>query len=281
VQGELDYKYVGGEATFNAMTSEQGLNGFTFLDSKKDFIALAQGTTNPKRVVGIAQVASTLQASRTALDNANTPSGMGYITNTPDLATMSLGALNVLSQDPDGFFVMIEGGAVDWMGHANNMPRFIEEQTDFNNAVDAVIEWVENNSNWDETLLIITSDHECGGIWGEGSWTNSRGGPIANERTDTSLEAARFDPSEDTFNAFLAVQDNGKGNMPGYQFSSRNHTNDLVPLWAIGKGADKFNQFVRTDVKAAELWGKTYNWDGHYIDNTAVFQVMYDKLMNQ
>ncbi|MEM0911617.1 MAG: alkaline phosphatase, partial [Pseudomonadota bacterium] len=47
VQGELDYKYVGGEATFNAMTSEQGLNGFTFLDSKKDFIALAQGTTNP------------------------------------------------------------------------------------------------------------------------------------------------------------------------------------------------------------------------------------------
>jgi alkaline phosphatase len=49
---------------------------------------------------------------------------------------MSVGALNVLAQDEDGFFVMIEGGAVDWMGHGNNMPRFIEEQIDFNEAVE-------------------------------------------------------------------------------------------------------------------------------------------------
>ena len=169
---EAAYKYVGGSETLAAMTSPNGLNGFTFVDAKADFEALAAGENLPEKVVGIARAGSTLQASRENLADANTPSGMAYNPIVPDLATMSLAALNVLAQDVDGMFLMIEGGAIDWMGHANNMPRYIEEQIDFNLAVDAVVEWVEANSSWDETLLIVTSDHECGGIWGAGTWTN-------------------------------------------------------------------------------------------------------------
>lgn len=271
---EPEYKYVGGEEVYAKLISSAGVNGFKFIDDKVDFESLAAGKNVPERVIGIARTDSTLQASRESHGTADTPSGMAYNQNVPDLATMSKGALNVLSKDEDGFFVMIEGGAVDWMGHANNMPRYIEEQVDFNLAVEAVIEWVEKNSNWDETILIITSDHECGGIWGEGTWTNSEGGAIASDRTDELLEAARFDPSEDVFNDYLSVQDKGKGKIPGFQFASRNHTNELVPLWVIGKGGERFAQFTRTDVKAAELWGEPYSWDGHYVDNTAVFEVM-------
>ncbi|MEM6939804.1 MAG: alkaline phosphatase [Pseudomonadota bacterium] len=271
---EADYKYVGGSETLSALTSDDGFSGFTFIDAKADFEALASGEILPDRVVGIARAGSTLQASREDLDPADTPSGMAYNPIVPDLATMSLGALNVLSQDADGMFLMIEGGAVDWMGHRNNMPRFIEEQIDFNLAVDAVIDWVEANSNWEETLLIATSDHECGGIWGEGTWTNGTGGAVAQERTDEALIAARFDPTEDVFNTYLAVQNRGAGKMPGYMWSSRNHTNELVPLWALGAGAERFTQFSRTDLTAAELWGTAYGWDGDYIDNTAVFTVM-------
>ncbi|NQZ47250.1 MAG: hypothetical protein HRT63_06960, partial [Erythrobacter sp.] len=128
--------------------------------------------------------------------------------------------------------------------------------------------------SWDETLVIITSDHECGGIWGEGTWTNSEGGAVAAERSYTAIEAARFNPADDTFNAFLAVQDRGKGNMPGYQFASGNHTNELVPLWALGKGAGMFAQFARSDRRAAGLWGAPYGWNGDYVDNTVVFEVM-------
>ena len=273
-EGEDAYRFVGGPDTLTALTSDEGLNGFSFIDAKADFEALAAGEDVPARVVGIARAGSTLQASREGLPDADTPSGMAYNPIVPDLATMSLGALNVLSQDEDGFFIMIEGGAIDWMGHANNMPRFIEEQVDFNLAVDAVIKWVEENSSWDETLLIVTSDHECGGIWGEGTWTNGEGGPVAADRSDDALVSARFDPTEDIFNEYLAVQDRGAGNMPGYQFSSRNHTNELVPLWAIGPGAELFAGFTRTDLGAAELWGDTYGWDGHFIDNTTVFHVM-------
>ena len=271
---ELDYRYVGGAETFAAMQAEGGLNGFDFIDAKADFEALAAGDNVPERVIGIARTGSTLQARRDDLAEAETPSGMAFNGEVPDLATMSVGALNVLSRDEDGFFVMIEGGAVDWMGHSNNMPRFIEEQIDFSRAVDAVIEWVEEYSNWDETLLIITSDHECGGIWGEGAWTNSVGGPVAADRSSEALTAARFDPSEDVFNAFVAVQDRGAGNLPGYQWASRNHTNELVPLWAIGAGAERFAEFARTDLEAEKLWGEPYDWNGDYVDNTAVFHVM-------
>lgn len=272
------YRYIGGKRTYTEMVSETGTNGFTFIDAKADFEAMAKGSVLPERVLGIARSNSTLQAARVELGSADTPSGMAFNSNVPDLATMSKGALNVLSQDRDGFFVMIEGGAVDWMGHANNMPRFIEEQIDFNHAVDAVIQWVEQHSNWKETLLIITSDHECGGIWGEGTWTNHVGGSVASNRDDQSLAAARFNPSEDTFNEFLAVQDRGKGNLPSFQFASPNHTNDLVPLWAIGNGAEGFAEFTRSDKQAAKLWGEQYRWNGDYVDNTAVFFVMRDVL---
>jgi len=272
------YQFVGGPETLAAMSSDAGLNGFTFIDSKQDFEALASGESRPERVVGIARSGSTLQAAREGLPSAETPSGMAYNDQVPDLATMSLGALNVLSQDEDGFFLMIEGGAIDWMGHANNMPRYIEEQIDFNRSIDAVIAWVEENSSWDETLLIITADHECGGIWGEGTWTNSEGGAIAADASEDAVKSARFDPAEDVFNSFLAVQDRGAGNMPGYQFASGNHTNELVPLWAIGVGAERFAEFTQTDLKAGELWGEVYDWDGRILDNTTVFTVMEDVL---
>ena len=277
-EDEEAFRYVGGSETLAALTSEKGLNGFTFIDAKADFEALAAGETLPNRVVGVAQAGSTLQSSREDLAEGDTPSGMAYNAIVPDLATMSLGALNVLDQNQDGFFVMIEGGAVDWMGHRNNMGRYIEEQIDFNLAVEAVIEWVEENSSWDETLLIVTSDHECGGIWGEGTWTNGVGGPVAADRSDEALLAARFDPTEDVFNDYLAVQDRGAGNMPGYMFSSRNHTNELVPLWALGAGSELFAGFSCTDLRAAELWGQQYAWDGNYVDNTAVFHVMNEAM---
>ena len=273
------YQFVGGADTLAAMTGEDGLNGFTFIDAKDDFEALAQGDVLPDRVVGIARAASTLQAARQDLSDASTPSGMAYNEAVPDLATMTIGALNVLNQNENGFFLMSEGGAIDWMGHANNMPRFIEEQMDFNEAVNEVILWVEENSSWDETLLIITSDHECGGIWGEGTWTNSEGGPAAADRSDEALLAARFNPAEDTFNGFVAIQDSGAGNIPGFQFASRNHTNELVPLWAIGAGSERFAEFTRTDLEAAELWGEPYGWNGNFVENTAVFHVMKDTIL--
>ncbi|MGV3575287.1 MAG: alkaline phosphatase [Devosia sp.] len=63
---------------------------------------------------------------------------------------MPEGALHVLSQNDKGFFLMVEAGAVDWAAHANNLPRIVEEQVEFNHTVAAVVDWLEANTSWEE-----------------------------------------------------------------------------------------------------------------------------------
>lgn len=269
------FRFLGGRETFAQLTGNNGLNGYAFIDSVEDFEQLAQSEQPPERIVGVARTLGATQATRMGFpEDSGNPSGMAFNPDVPDLATMSRAALNVLSRNDKGFFVMIEGGAVDWMGHANNMPRFIEEQNDFNHAIDTVIAWVEEHSSWEETLLIVTSDHETGGIWGEGTFQPASGKLLANAMDPEALDASRFDPDRDEFVEFLAVQDRGPGTLPGHQFASGNHTNDLVPLWALGVGSERFVEFERIDSKAAALWGKPYGWDGRYVDNIDIFQVM-------
>ena len=128
---------------------------------------------------------------------------------------MTKAALNILDDDPDGIFLMVEGGAVDWASHANQSGRLIEEQIDFDNAVEAVVDWVQRNSNWGETLLVVTGDHECGYLTGPGS-----------------------DPS------WEPVVNNGEGALPGLEWHSGNHTNSLIPFFAKGDAARLLRYFA-------------------------------------
>jgi alkaline phosphatase len=279
-----DFRSVGGREIWDALTREEGLNGYAFIEAREDFEALAKGQTDlPERLIGIFRARSATQAFRLGLpEDPATPSGMAFNPDVPDLATMSLAALNILNQNPKGFFISIEGGGVDWMGHANYMPRFIEEQMDFNAAVAAVIDWVETHSNWDDTLLIVTSDHETGGIWGEGTYETESGIVHPTNPLDADSRAAtQFVPGRDRFVEFRVVQDRGAGQIPGHQFASGEHTNDLVPLWALGAGSTLFRQFERHDAFAKSLWGKPYGWAGNYVDNTAVFHVMSAVFANE
>ena len=79
----------------------------------------------------------------------------------PSLTEMTLKALDILSQDEDGFFLMIEGGQIDWAGHVNDTGWLLHEMLKFDEAVEAVYQWVENR---DDTLVVITADHETGGF---------------------------------------------------------------------------------------------------------------------
>ncbi|MBB1271085.1 alkaline phosphatase [Shewanella sp. SR44-3] len=77
----------------------------------------------------------------------------------PSLRDMTLKALDILSKDEDGFFLMIEGGQIDWAGHLNDTGWMLHELLRFDEAVDAVYEWVKNR---EDTLVIVTADHETG-----------------------------------------------------------------------------------------------------------------------
>ena len=84
----------------------------------------------------------------------------------PSLAEMALAALNVVDGDPDGFCLLIEGGAVDWASHDGRVGRMIEEMTDFNRAVEAVLAGLDERGLLGETLVVVTADHECGHLAG-------------------------------------------------------------------------------------------------------------------
>lgn len=246
------YKYVGGEETWRALSGASTGRGWTLIETKAAFEALAAGGELPRRVIGIPQVRHTLQYERGG-------TGMGSLNpGVPALETMALGALNLLARDPDGFYLQIEGGAVDWANHEHKLERMIEEQIDFNRAVAAVVDWIETNSSWDETLLVVTSDHECGMVWGAGSYT------------DTNNDGD-FDQGIDTFHARKRVVNRGAGTLPGVQHGSISHTNALVPLFAKGCGVEFFEELVDgRDTEAGEFWG----FSGDYVDNTDVFEVM-------
>lgn len=215
----MNYKYVGGVDTWNGVKNGilpvADANGdgtpdqWNLIETKEAFQALQDGET-PDRVLGIAQAATTLQQNRSGDKKAGTFE-VPFNDNVPTLAEMTNGALNVLDNNEKGFFLMIEGGAIDWAGHANQSGRNIEEMSDFNTAVEAVNQWVQENSNWGETLLIVTGDHETGYL------SSSKG-------------------------ALTPIQKTAAGMMPKMVWNSGDHTNQLVPLFAKGDSANLFKK---------------------------------------
>ena len=70
-------------------------------------------------------------------------------------------SLDYLSQDEDGFFLMAEGSHIDHGGHDNNFDYMLSELVAFNDAVKAAVDWA---SKRDDTVVIVTADHETGGL---------------------------------------------------------------------------------------------------------------------
>lgn len=100
---------------------------------------------------------------------------------------------------PEGFFVMIEGSQLDDYGHFNDLDLLMQETADFDRTVGAVMKWAEQDG---ETLVIVTADHETGGLTLVGGSKNS-------------------------------------GTAIGH-FSTDGHSGVLVPLYAYGAGSADF-----------------------------------------
>jgi alkaline phosphatase len=245
--GKDGFRYVGGESTWNALllgSAGADANGdgapdrWTLLETREAFQALGRGAT-PRRVIGVPQVHTTLQQNRDG-DKHALPFAVPFTTTVPTLAEMTRAALNILGNDPDGLFLMVEGGAVDWAAHDNQSGRMIEEMLDFDRAVEAVLEWMHRTGQHEHTLLIVTGDHETGYLTGPGS------GPEA-------------DPM------WKPLANNGRSILPGMQWNSRSHTNSLVPFFAIGPASKLFT-------------GKANGSDpvyGPFLDNTDIARVIF------
>ncbi|NHJ86280.1 MAG: hypothetical protein FK734_12525 [Asgard group archaeon] len=155
---------------------------------------------------------------------------------TPSLATMTQKAIDILSQNSSGFFLMVEGGRIDHASHSNDETRAALEVIEFEFAVRKAIAYVESHPN---TILLVTADHETGGLM------------ITGESLDEVIPNSSLTEEE---NRTLRVT---RAGMMSISWSTTDHTNSYVPLYAQGN----FTQTLT---------------NGMLIDNTDIFQIMYD-----
>ncbi len=83
--------------------------------------------------------------------------------NEPSLAAMTEKAIEMLSQDPEGFFLMIEGSSVDWASEDNDPVGVVTEYLVFDEAVKTALEFANSHPE-QRTLVLVFPDHDCGGM---------------------------------------------------------------------------------------------------------------------
>lgn len=115
------------------------------------------------------------------------------------LAQSALKGMNLLSKNNKGFFMMIEGSQLDDYGHFNDLDLLMQETLDFDRTIGEVFKWAAQDG---ETLVVITADHETGGLT-------------------------------------LLGGDKDKGEIQ-CKFSTTNHSGVMVPVYAFGPGSEMF-----------------------------------------
>jgi alkaline phosphatase len=224
-------------------------SGFRLIQTRAEFDALAANAAAPtERLIGVARSFDSHQFNRPgAAPATETPFSVPPRTDVPALRTMAQGALNILDNNPNGMFLVVEGGAVDRAMHANNFGRMVEEMSEFNQTARFISDYLDANTsgnNWSNTLVIVTADHDH----------------------------LLLGPNSDT-NPFDALLNRGAGTVPGYKWQHTSHSNQLIPLFARGPGAELFSQYADQLDTYTDGQGRTFG-RGLYLDQTEIYQVM-------
>ncbi|XGV97821.1 MAG: alkaline phosphatase [Leptolyngbya sp. BL-A-14] len=177
----------------------------------------------------------------------------------PTLAQMTKAALNVLGKDKDGFWLMVEGGDIDWAAHDNNMENLIGNTIAFDNAVGEVIQWIEANGGWKKNVLIVTADHD------HYLTINDNFPKLLDRYGAKDLTFAKHTPK--TAGHFWGAYDTIK-------YGWGNHSNRPVPVYYQGAPL-KLKQYVGKDF---EQYGFTIPGLPGHVDQTQIYQAMLTAL---
>ncbi len=120
--------------------------GYSVVESRSDLLAL-----------------DTEQAGRLSgqFGASHLPYELDGLGNLPHLSEMTAAALNILDNNPQGFFLLVEGGRIDHACHDNNLARAVHEVIELDNAIQVAMDWAQGRS---DTLILVTADHETGGL---------------------------------------------------------------------------------------------------------------------
>ena len=129
--------------------------------------AAAEAAKNKERLFGFFGVGGGHLPYQTADGNFDPTRGnskmdrytQADLSENPTLAQMTSAALTVLEKNETGFYLMVEAGEVDWANHQNNIDNSIGAVFSGDDAFKTIVKWVEENSSWEETQVIVTADH--------------------------------------------------------------------------------------------------------------------------
>lgn len=131
--------------------------------------------------------------------------GAGTYDDVPFLTEMTSTALDFLGNDPDGFFLMVEQENTDLAGHLggssiDRIGRDVYATLEFDASIQRVLDWIALRPDPSDTLLIVTADHETGGL--------------------------------------EVLADNGAGVLPTVSWAHSDHTPVMVDVWGWGMGSE-------------------------------------------
>lgn len=159
------------------------------------------------RTTGTPRVAGLFGSGNLAYEFDGGPRDDGY----PDLADMTAQALRLIGDAQGGFFLLVEGGLIDQAAHNNDAERMVAEVASLDRAASAALNWAKGR---DDVLIIVTADHETGGI--------------------------------------EAVEDRGNGEVPGIFWTTTGHTSRRVGLYALGQEAERLRIITdNTEIRGA------------------------------
>ncbi len=145
LRSDIDLIWGGASESINKENTAE--NGYTYVSSETEMNALSAGSK------------SFAQFSFSDLKN---------VTNkydTPTVEEMTTKAIEILSADEHGFFLMVEGACIDKFAHDNEMEGMTLSAEEFDKAVAAALDFAEKDG---ETLVVVTADHGTGGMKSDG-----------------------------------------------------------------------------------------------------------------
>ena len=200
MEGDVDVMFGGGTRMFNEYFSKQNTTweaalqnkGYTVLTDQAEMASVKEG-----KVVGLfaeTNLPLMRQDRGDYLPNA-TAKALEILTN------------NVEKNGKEGFVLMVEGSQIDGEGHSNNIGGVLNETRDFAKAVAVAMDYADAHPG---TLVVVTGDHETGGL------------SIPSNKTDFTLPESGI----------------------SYGFSTTSHTGIMLPIYLYGTGADRINSIM-------------------------------------
>lgn len=142
--------------------------------------------------------------------------------------------------DEDPFFIMCEGGAIDWTAHDNKTMATVNEVLDFDAAIDVAYRFYQEHP--EETLIVVTADHETGGI------------ALGSRRGSSTVNWGKLEEQWNSGSNLSKVENAELNDACSIGWTTWGHTGAPVPTYAVGKGAEKFGGRIdNTDIKGKIL----------------------------